>query len=295
VFTGAHVVIPSAISPFTYRDLLDEYRPRLASMVPTVLDMLVATGRGWQPPSTLEYVVTAAAPLSARSVRAAHDRLGLRVLQGYGLTETVNFSTTMPTDLGDAEYRTLVLEADVPPIGVALPGNEVAVLDESGSAVGHGEVGEICMRGHNVMTGYVDRPDLTAEAFAGGWFHSGDLGCSLEGPDGRTYFRITGRRKNIALVGGVTISLEEIEATLLRITGVVDAGCVARPDPVRGESVLAFVRLDGTDVAQVRVELGRLVPAFMVPGEWRSVDLVPRTATGKLQRRQLLEQARQVS
>src|SRR6185436_14333281 len=110
----------------------------------------------------------------ARTCGQVLDRLGVRVLQGYGLTETTNFSTTMPRGLSDARYRELMVDAAIPSIGVAVHGNEVAVLRPDGTRADPGEIGELCMRGHNVMLGYTD-PEATERVFEGGWFHSGDL------------------------------------------------------------------------------------------------------------------------
>src|SRR2546423_5911889 len=107
----------------------------------------------------------------------------------------------MPTDLPQDAYRRLVLEADIPSIGVALLGNEVVVLTAEGDLAEVGEVGEICMRGHNVMSRYAANPEATEEAFHGGWFHSGDIGfATTDEGSGQTFFVISGRAKNIAKV-----------------------------------------------------------------------------------------------
>lgn len=284
---GAHVVLPQEFSALRYRDRLDEHRPHIASVVPTVLETLVATGRGWRPPNSLRYFVTAAAPMTASLARRVVTTFGVRVVQGYGLTETTNFSTTLPVDLSDDDYAGLILDAPIPTVGVALHGNDVAVLSRSGEPVAEGEIGEVCMRGHNVMDGYADRPDLTAEAFSGGWFHSGDLGYWTAGPDGRRYYHLTGRIKNVAKVRGEAVSLEEVERALCSLDGVADAGCVAVPHPFLGEEIVAAVTLRGAEAGDLPQRLSSLVPAAALPRRWHDVPRIPRTPTGKLRRAEL--------
>lgn len=287
---GAHVVLPQQFSPLTYRAQLDEHRPEIASVVPSVLEALLATGRGWQPPESLRHFVSAAAPMTASLARRVMAAFGRRVVQGYGLTETTNFSTMLPIDLPDQDYRALILDADVPTVGVAFPGNEVEVLGRDGSPLGEGEIGEVCMRGHNVMEGYADEPGLTAEAFAGGWFHSGDLGRWHRGADGERYIVLTGRIKNVAKVRGEAVSLEEVERALCSLDGVVDAGCVAVPHALWGEELIAVIVLSGSrSVTDIRAGLATLVSPTALPRRWVELSTVPRTTTGKLRRDLLLE------
>ncbi|MGW6863770.1 class I adenylate-forming enzyme family protein [Streptomyces sp. NPDC054901] len=281
---GAHAVLAPGFDPFRYPELLTVHQPRVASVVPSVLDALTAVWRRRTLPSVFSHFVTAAAPLSAETARAVHTRIGARVLQGYGLTETTNFSTTMPRDIGDATYRNLLLDADIPTVGVAVPGNEVAVLGPDGRRVRPGERGEICMRGHNVMSRYAGNDEATAEAFAGGWFHSQDLGHEvLDEETGRTYFVITGRSKNIAKIRGEAVSLEEMERALRRLPGVLDAACAAVPDALLGEVVaVALQAPDSVGDEALRAHLRAHFAEAVQPGRILRVALVPRTATGKI-------------
>ncbi|EID79775.1 MULTISPECIES: AMP-binding protein [Rhodococcus] len=287
---GAHVVLPQQFSPLTYRSQLETYRPQIASVVPSMLEALLVTGRGWRPPDTLRYFVSAAAPLTASLAKRIMNAFGLRVIQGYGLTETTNFSTMLPIDLADDDYAALVLNTEIPTVGVAFPGNELEVLSVTGDVLAEGEIGEVCMRGHNVMECYVDAPDQTSEAFAGDWFHSGDLGRWIRGRDDRRYFILTGRLKNIAQVRGEAVSLEEVEHALLSLDSVVDAGCLAQSHPLWGEEIVAMVVLRDADIAEIRTQLAALLPPTALPRRWQQVDSVPRTPTGKLQRALLRDQ-----
>jgi acyl-CoA synthetase (AMP-forming)/AMP-acid ligase II len=288
LWAGSQAILLQAFGPARYRDCIERFRPTLASVVPSILDQLVNGPRPDFGPQ-FRYFVSAAAPLNPRTARNVVRKLDVRVLQGYGLTETTNFSTTMPADLTDEEYRALTTERDVPSVGVALFGNEVAVLRPDGSRAAAGETGEICMRGHNVMVGYLGNPEADAEAFAQGWFHSGDLGHEIPGPGGRAFYILTGRRKNMAKVLGVAVSFEEMERRLQMLPQVADAACFSEPDRFRGEAVVAVVATHGDlDTTALDTHLSGYFPPAALPTRYVH-DSVPRTATGKILRRRLRE------
>jgi acyl-CoA synthetase (AMP-forming)/AMP-acid ligase II len=287
---GAHAVLAHAFDLFGYRRLLERFRPRIASVVPSILEALLGTWRQPALPSDFEYFVSAAAPLTARAARGVREKLGARILQGYGLTETTNFSTTMPADLTEDAYRALMLDPEIPSIGTALYGNDVAVLTKEGARAATGEIGEICMRGHNVMMRYAGNDDATAEAFGNGWFHSGDLGCEIEDPEaGRRYFTITGRLKNIAKVRGESVSLDEMDRVLRALPHVQDAACVTLPHRLLGEEIIAAIVLSAGagDAADVLTHLGAVFSPAVLPRRVVRLDAVPRTPTGKLLRADL--------
>lgn len=284
LYAGAQVVLPQQVLPSGYRELFDNHEPDLASLVPPLLEALLIRSPNWRPPASLRYFVSAAAPLTKSLANRIFKAYGIRVIQGYGLSETTNFSTTVPVDTSWRVYREVMLDSHIPSVGVALYGNDVEVLASDGTILGERQQGEICMRGHNVMEGYAGRTDLTAEAFAAGWFHSGDLGYFATAQDGRRYFYITGRSKNIAKVRGETVSLEEVERALLSTELVADAACIAVPHPLSGEKIIALVHSRGASIEQIRIQLARLLPANALPSSWQEYDSIPRTVTGKLQR-----------
>ncbi|MEU4772784.1 class I adenylate-forming enzyme family protein [Micromonospora sp. NPDC023644] len=288
---GAHVMLAGQFDPFDYPRLLERFRPRIASVVPTILETLTHVWRGPRLPGDFEYFVSAAAPLTGRTAQDVHRRLGARVLQGYGLTETTNFSTTMPADASADTCRRLLLDADIPSIGTAMPGNEVRVLRADGTAAEPGEVGELCMRGHNVMSRYAGNPAATAEAFRHGWFHSQDLGFAVIGADDpRPYFVITGRTKNIAKVRGETVSLEEMERALRAVPGVRDAACVSMPHRFLGDEIVAAVVLAPDSRPDLAGALRASFAAAVVPQRILPLDAIPRTATGKIIRPALTDE-----
>ena len=202
---GASCVLLRRFHPMTYLREVSTSGAAVASLVPSMLEAAIGV-RSLPDLPDLEFFVTAAAPLDRRTALRTWELLGKQVVQGYGLSETTNFSTLIPVGISDDEYARLVLEAPVPPVGVTLPGSEVAVLDLDGQPVPRGETGEVCMRGHTVMLGYDDNAAETRAAFVDGWFHSGDLGRLDEplGP-GNPILTLTGRIKNIAKIGGVAI------------------------------------------------------------------------------------------
>lgn len=286
---GAHLILTERFDPFTYPDVVGTFRPRIASVVPSILDALVRSWRDRDVPRELDYFVTAAAPLSSATARSALRRFGVRVVQGYGLTETVNFSTTMPPALPKDLYRQLTLDAEIPSIGTPLYGNEVAVIDADGETLPAGECGELAVRGHNVMLGYVGNPSATAEAFRHGWFHTQDLGYEVvdEATD-QSYFFVTGRAKNIAKVAGASVSLDEVDRVLRGLSYIVDAACLSLPHAVLGEEVVAAVVVSedpGDD--RIMEDLGRSLPASALPRQLLRVEHLPRSLTGKLLRPQL--------
>jgi acyl-CoA synthetase (AMP-forming)/AMP-acid ligase II len=282
---GGHALLADRFDPLGYPRLLERFRPHLASVAPSMLEALAVTWRRPRLPGDFAYFVSAAAPLAAATSRAIEARLGARTIQGYGLTETTNFSTTMPIDLDPATWRRLTTDAEVPSIGVALYGNEIAVLGESGEPLAPGEVGELCMRGHNVMSRYVGNPAATDEAFRGGWFHSQDLGIAVE-EEGRTFFVITGRAKNVVKVRGESVSLDEMDRALRSAPEVEDAASVAVPDRLLGERILAAISGEA-DPAAVEAHLRLSFSKFVLPREIVRLERIPRTQTGKIRRPEL--------
>ncbi|MGD9620572.1 MAG: class I adenylate-forming enzyme family protein [Mycolicibacterium sp.] len=284
LWSGAQAVLLPSFRPRDFCDAIVRFGPTIASVVPAILDQVSAMpsiefGAGFR------YFVSAAAPLTARTAGKVWRRHGVRVVQGYGLTETTNFSTTLPTDLSEAEYRSLMIDVEVPTVGVALFGNDVTVLRDDGSAAAPGEIGELCMRGHNVMRGYLDNPQADNDAFHDGWFHTGDLGYEHRGPGGQAFFTLTGRRRNMAKVLGTAVSFEEMERRLRELDTIADAACFAQPDRLRGEAIVAVVVPGpGFDEGATDEYLGGWFPIPALPARYIAVEQVPRTPTGKILR-----------
>lgn len=287
--SGAHGILLRAFEPFGYHQSLNRYRPRIASAVPSVLDALLDVWRDERPPATLDYFLSAAAPLSGHTVREMYRRYRLRIVQGYGLSETTNFSTTLPIDLLDADYHAAMLDAEIPSVGVPLRDCEIGIF-QGDTRVSPGVVGEVRMRGKSVFPRYDGNPEETALAFRGGWFCSGDLGYQFptEG-NSELHLVLTGRAKNVAKVRGEAVSLEEMERALLARPDIRDAVVLSVPSRLDGEELVAVIAADndpGSDSA-LRKRLAGSFPRHAVPKRFIRLDHIPRTATGKVQRDEL--------
>lgn len=287
IVAGSHSILLAGFDPLTYPRIMERVKPRIASVVPSILEALASVWRGRELPDGFGYFVSAAAPLSSETVLAVDRAIGARIVQGYGLSETTNFSCTMPPMLCRAEYEALMIDSPIPSVGRALS-NEITVLDGEGRACEEETIGEIAMRGPNVMAGYFGNQEATSEAFRHDWFRSGDLGYAIRhGGSGEQLFVLTGRLKNIAKVRGESVSLDEMDRVLRQLAGVVDAACVARPDKRSGDSIVAAVVAPHISDEEIQAHLARAFPPVMLPSHIVRLASIPRTTTGKVRRPEL--------
>lgn len=213
----------------------------------------------------------------------ARERFGeqLVVITGYGLTEGTALVTTLVVEV-DADGRQILEKS----IGRAVPGLEVVMLDDRGAVLPPGSVGEICIRGPNVMADYYKQPEETAIALAGGWLHSGDLGVM----DDQGYAWIVDRKKDVIIRGGQNIYPADIEEVLYSHASVAEAAVVAEPDDVLGEVPKAYVAFKpGTtaDAAELLAVCKAKLAYFKVPVVIEIRPELPRGPTGKILRRGL--------
>ncbi len=235
--------------------------------------------------SSLRLAVTGAAAIPVSLVEAMRDRLGFEtVITGYGLTEACGIATMCRHD---DDPHTIATTS-----GRAIPGIEVLAVDDAGKEVPRGEPGEIVVRGYNVMLGYFDQPEETAEAIdADGWLHTGDIGVM----DERGYIAITDRKKDMFIVGGFNAYPAEIESLMSRHPAIAQSAVIGVPDDRLGEVGWAYVilRADVPDVTE-----GELIAwckeqmaNYKVPRRVLFVDALPLNATGKVLKYELREQA----
>ncbi|HEX8374093.1 MAG TPA: acyl-CoA synthetase, partial [Geminicoccaceae bacterium] len=261
---------------------------------PIVMGMLVnASAEARRPFGQKVRMMTAAAPPPA-AVLERMERLGIEVTHVYGLTEVYGPATVCAWHEEWSALDATTRSAKLARQGVRYPVLEgLEVMDPATMAPVPRDgltMGEIMMRGHDVMMGYLKNPTATAEAFAGGWFRTGDLGVMHE--DG--YLEIRDRSKDIIISGGENISSIEVEGALYRHPDVLEAAVVARPDETWGETPCAFVLLkEGSPATEAdliehcRRELARFkAPKAVVFGP------LPKTSTGKIQKFVLRERAR---
>jgi acyl-CoA synthetase (AMP-forming)/AMP-acid ligase II len=288
LYSGAECFLLRPDSLLRLHRWIESSNPYLVSLVPSIAEALLTSWRRPHVPPDLHHVLSAAAPLSARTAREFQQRFDRRIIQGYGLSETMNFSTTMPIDLDGPTYSALTFDAERPSVGRALPGVDLEVRSPSGTPVPDGVVGEVFVRGHHLMTGYDDDPQSTGEVLTDGWFRTGDLGYQRFEKTAGTCLFLTGRNKNVAKVHGEQIALEEVENALLMLPGVLDAACGTETDERRGERIVAGLVGDrDLDLSEIRQALAHLLPPYGIPTHIVSLRRIPRTPTGKILRADL--------
>jgi long-chain acyl-CoA synthetase len=230
--------------------------------------------------SSLRYLTQAGAgmaPAQQLLVQRRFPRARLFVM--YGMTEAAARLTYLPPER---------LEQKLGSVGIPIPGVEIRIVDAQGRELPRGSEGELCVRGDNVMLGYWNDPEHSAQALRPEGLRTGDLGRM----DADGFIHLTGRQSEMIKSGAHRISPREIEEVIETLPGVTEVAAVGVPDPLLGEAIVAFVVLAPGAALDSRRVLhhchGRL-PRFKLPREVRLVDGLPHTATGKLQRRALVE------
>jgi fatty-acyl-CoA synthase len=287
-----HLCLPQIDPSEIWRLLLDEGVTHLCG-APTVVTMLVDAPEAAQLPEPVRVFVGGAPPAPALLARA--EALGMQLTQLYGLTETYGpiavcaWNPGWDTRPAEEQVRLRARQ------GVSSVVSErLRVVDEEMRDVPRdGEsLGEVVMRGDNVMAGYHRDPEATRRAFAGGWFHSGDLG--VVHPDG--YVELRDRLKDIVISGGENIATIEIEQALMAHPSVSEAAVVGAPHERWGEVPVAFVTPRGDaapDPDELRAFAGERLARFKIPRTIVVVDELPKTGTGKIQKFVLREQIAQ--
>jgi acyl-CoA synthetase (AMP-forming)/AMP-acid ligase II len=278
--SGGTVVVPLRFSAFEFWALASEHRATWYTAVPTIHQMLSGRGHREQPAGieALRFVRSCSSALSPDLMRRLEEMLDVPVLEAYGMTEATHQMASNPLPPGERLPGSVGLGTGV----------EVAILDEGGCLLPAGASGEVGIRGPNVMDGYEANPAANQEAFANGWFRTGDQG-SL---DERGYLTLHGRIKELINRGGEKIAPREIDEVLLRHPAVAEAVTFGVPHPSLGEDVAAAVVLSGDAGREGEVGKRELLDFcrqhladFKVPRQLHFVTEIPRTATGKIQRR----------
>ncbi|HYN85987.1 MAG TPA: 4-coumarate--CoA ligase family protein [Pyrinomonadaceae bacterium] len=236
--------------------------------------------------SSLKTVFSGAAPLGEQLSQECSARLGCDVIQGYGMTETSPVTHLAPHD-GSGRHGS---------VGVCVSNMECKIVSvETGATLGAGEEGEICVRGPQVMKGYLNRPDATAATIdAEGWLHTGDIGRA----DADGFFFIVDRAKELIKYKGFQVAPAELEALLLTHPSVADAAVVPSPDAEAGEVPKAFVVARGGESARPEPEeLMEFVAARVAPHKKirrvEFVEQIPKSPSGKILRRVLIARERE--
>jgi fatty-acyl-CoA synthase len=286
---GVQVVVPR-FEPALFCQAVERERCTLSLMVPTMLNALLQyPDLGRHDLSSLRSLVLGGAPPVPELMRQARAALPGVVCQvGYGLTETspVVSCAVIKNALADAPAEERLRRQGL--TGLPVIGTQVRVVREDGSEVRHdgSEVGEILVRGDQVMEGYWNQPEETARALRDGYLATGDLAVV----DAEGYLNIVDRKKDIIISGGENISSVEVETVLYTHPAVLEAAVVAAPDPHWGEVPVAFVALRPgaeADADALRAHAQGLLAHFKVPRAFVFVQELPKTGTGKIQKAEL--------
>jgi oxalate---CoA ligase len=273
--TGGTVIAPRRLTAHRFWPQAREHGATWLSAGPTLHQMILDRADEAGPPGTLRFARSCSSALSAALLERAEAGYGVPMLEAYGMTEASHQVTSNP----------LPPAARVPgSVGVAT-GTEIGVIGADDTMLSDGSPGEVVIRGPGVMAGYANNPAANAEAFTAGWFRTGDRGMLQGG-----YLTLHGRIKEMIIRGGENIAPAEIEQVLVSHPAVRDAVCFGVEDDKYGELVAAAVTLDQDAEAKDLIDHCRQrLAAFKVPVRIDFVTDIPRTSTGKPQRRRMAE------
>jgi long-chain acyl-CoA synthetase len=278
IHTAACIVLLPRFEMPAFLKAMARTRPERLFVVPTILTALNALPDAQLPPTAqLRMCISGGAPLPPEVRHAFERRSGARVVEGYGLSEASPIVTCNP----------IVGEVRDGSAGIAFPETVIEIRSlETGASLSRGEAGEVCVRGPQLMTGYWQRPDETAEVLGDGTLRTGDVGYL----DADGYLFLVDRIKDLILCGGYNVYPRVIEDALYEHPAIAEAVVVGVPDPYRGEAPKAFVTLkEGASAGpdELRVFLASRISKIEMPREIELRDELPRTLIGKLSKKEL--------
>jgi acyl-CoA synthetase (AMP-forming)/AMP-acid ligase II len=284
LFKGTTIVTLPRFDLEQFLKTISDYRITLAHLVPPVV---LALSKSPQVDnydlSSMKTIFSGAAPLGPDLTQACMSRLNCRIRQGYGMTETSPVTHSSPADPTKVKYGS---------VGVPAPSTECKIIDlETGAELGPNQDGEVCVRGPQVMKGYLNKPEATAATIdPDGWIHTGDIGYADE--DG--HFFIVDRAKELIKYKGFQVAPAELESVLLTHPAISDAAVIPSPDEEAGEVPKAYVVLKGEATTDeiLSYVADRVAPHKKI----RSVeftDKIPKSPSGKILRRLLVQAERE--
>lgn len=279
LYAGASTVVSPRFSASRFWQIISDYEITSFGSVATMLARLLSAYPTGVPSGLktdqLRFAMCGSAPVPAKILKRFEETFNCLVIEGYGLSESTCRSTFNPPD---ARRR---------PGSCGMPiGNEMRVVDEEDREVSDGELGEIVLRGENILKGYYRNAEATAEAFRHGWFHTGDIGYR----DAEGFFYIVDRKSDMIIRGGENIYPREIDEVLYSHPAVAAAATIGVPDPVYGEEVAAFIVLkEGAQATEEEI-IGfcrERLADYKCPKTVRFIAEIPKGPTGKLLKREL--------
>jgi long-chain acyl-CoA synthetase len=277
--TGSKLVLHKWFEPRQVLNSITRHRVTQFVGVPTMyIKMLECFDPAVHSTGSVKRWISAAAPLSIETLGLIEKKLGGSVFQGYGMTES---SPTISRQRED-------LPRKPGSVGSAINGVEIRIVDQKDQELPAGQEGEVWVRGPNVMKGYLNKEEETRETLSGGWLHTGDMGYM----DAEGDLFLTDRKKDLIIRGGENISPAAIENVLYEHPAILEAAVVGIPDPVYGEEVKAFVAFrEGEKVSEQDLieHCLRSIPRFKAPKSITFLDELPKSAVGKILKRELLK------
>ena len=286
LFLGTRVIYTARFVPRRIVELIDKHKPDIFMAVPSMYGALLSVkNAGTDDFASIRLPISGGEPLPDAVFEQCRQRFNLHIYEGYGLTETSPI-THWATPDRHKRYS----------VGMSLPNVQTLVLDDNEQPLPPGEEGEIALAGPNVMRGYYKLPELTAQVIRHitmpqtnerlRVFKTGDIGRV----DAEGYLYITGRKKEMLIIGGENVFPREIEEVLNQHPSVREAAVVGRADDVRGEVPIAFIEADADnpfDEQAVRTHCRERLAPYKVPRQITVVEALPRSPTGKILRRHL--------
>ena len=279
ILLGGTMSLVPRFDPRAVLELMSRDRVSVFMGVPTMyIALLQAADAVDCDLSSLRVAVSGGAPIPAEVIDSFESRFGVAILEGYGLSESSSTAT----------FNISVTERKVYSAGKPIWGTSLQIWDADSRPLppGADHVGEIVLRGMNIMTGYHNKPEATARAFAGGWFHTGDLGYLDE--DG--FLFIVDRIKDLIIRGGYNVYPREVEEVLYAHPAVAEAAVIGVPDPKMGEEVRAVVAVkpgQSVTAAELIEFVKARLAAYKYPRTVEFVDSLPKNATGKILKKEL--------
>lgn len=281
LFVGGSIVLVKSLHPV--RNAIQEILARQATVLPAIPQFYRSLANAELPtPLPLRICISGSAPLPVQVLRDFEKKYGIPLIEGYGLSEASPVVAKNPLD------RTRKPGS----IGLPIPNVEMSVQDEAGRMLGSGEIGEICVRGGNVMLGYWNQPEETAKAFRNGWLLTGDIGHR----DDQGYYYITDRKKDMLLVNGNNVYPREIEEVIYQFPNVKEAAVIGQLDSRRGEQPVGIVvPVEGAtlDPEALLKFIRTKLADYKVPRRVVFAEALPRNAAGKILKTVLRQQTPQ--
>jgi long-chain acyl-CoA synthetase len=274
---GSQIVLRKGFSAGEFWDCVSRYKVSIFSGVPTVYQILLNTpGSEKADVSSLRYGVCGAAPMPVETIRKFEEKFNMIIIEGYGLTEGTAGATANPID-GVRKIGS---------IGIPLADSEVKIFDDDDREVPQGDVGEIVIRGGNVMKGYYNKPEETAKTLRGGWLHTGDM--AYRDADG--YLFIVDRKKEMIIRGGENIYPKELEEIMYSHPQVQEVAVVGVKDEIYGEEVMACIvpkSGEAIDTEAFRQWCKENMASYKVPRYVNIRPQLPKNILGKILKKEL--------